>query len=129
MELQLAALSTYATEANGVNMVLTVNRALRESLQLLIPWNQLSEICRNESFYHRARQEVSAQTATGNKTCRRCWASYAQQVKIWSSEYVLPDHVCGRKAYSKPLSPQTSKLIFALLLCLCVMYPLLIYYH
>ena len=69
VELQLAALSTYATEANGVNMVLTGNRALRESLQLLIPWNQLSEICRNESFYHRARQELSAQTATGNKTC------------------------------------------------------------
>ena len=37
MELQLAALSTYATEANGVSKVLTGNRALRESLNRDFP--------------------------------------------------------------------------------------------
>ena len=37
MELHLAALSTYATEANGVNMVLTGNRALGESLNRDVP--------------------------------------------------------------------------------------------
>ena len=33
----MAALSTYATEANGVNMVLTGNRALREYLNRDVP--------------------------------------------------------------------------------------------
>ena len=37
MEIQLAALSTYVTEANGVNKVLTGNRALRESLNRYVP--------------------------------------------------------------------------------------------
>ena len=37
MELQLAALSTYSIEANGVNMVLTGNRASRESLNRDVP--------------------------------------------------------------------------------------------
>ena len=83
MELQLAALSTYAIEANGVNMVLTGNRALRESLNRDVPpvLDSLESAVRdmqtfesllhagNLSFYHRARQE-SAQAETRNSYSR-----------------------------------------------------------